>query len=74
MVVKTELANGNFEAFETSNYVISKPKDFHISQARKIPPFKVEQELLVNVLCLKLYKLPIFRKNLLKLKSLLQKF
>lgn len=29
MVVKTELANGNFEVFETSNYVISKPKDFH---------------------------------------------
>lgn len=29
MVVKTELANGNFEVFETSNYVISKTKDFH---------------------------------------------
>ena len=29
MVVKTELANGNFEVFETSNYVISKMKDFH---------------------------------------------
>ena len=29
MVVKTELANGNFEVFETSNYMISKPKDFH---------------------------------------------
>ena len=29
MVVKTELANGNFEVFETSNYVISKSKDFH---------------------------------------------
>lgn len=29
MVVKTELVNGNFEVFESSNYVISKPKDFH---------------------------------------------
>lgn len=29
MVIKTELANGNFEVFESSNYVISKPKDFH---------------------------------------------
>lgn len=29
MVVKTELANGNFEVFESSNYLISKPKDFH---------------------------------------------
>lgn len=29
MVVKTELANGNFEVFESSNYVISKTKDFH---------------------------------------------
>ena len=29
MVVKTELANGNFEVFESSNYVISKMKDFH---------------------------------------------
>lgn len=29
MVVKTELANGNYEVFETSNYVISKTKDFH---------------------------------------------
>lgn len=29
MVVKTELVNGNFEVFESSNYVISKMKDFH---------------------------------------------
>lgn len=29
MVVKTELANGNFEVFEISNYVVSKTKDFH---------------------------------------------
>lgn len=29
MVVKTELANGNVEIFESNNYVISKPKDFH---------------------------------------------
>lgn len=29
MVVKTELANGRTEVFETSNYVISKTKDFH---------------------------------------------
>lgn len=29
MVVKTELANGNFEVFETSNYMVSKTKDFH---------------------------------------------
>ena len=29
MVVKTELANGNFEVFESPNYVISKMKDFH---------------------------------------------
>ena len=29
MVVKTELADGRTEIFESSNYVISKPKDFH---------------------------------------------
>ena len=29
MTIITELANGNFEVFETSNYVISKTKDFH---------------------------------------------
>lgn len=29
MTVVTELANGRTEVFETSNYVISKPKDFH---------------------------------------------
>ena len=29
MVVKTELVNGNFEVFESSNYVIIKMKDFH---------------------------------------------
>lgn len=29
MVVKTELADGKTEVFETSNYVISKTKDFH---------------------------------------------
>lgn len=29
MVVKTELADGRTEVFETSNYVISKHKDFH---------------------------------------------
>lgn len=29
IVVKTELADGSFETFETSNYRISKSKDFH---------------------------------------------
>ena len=29
MTVVTELANGTSEVFETSNYVISKAKDFH---------------------------------------------
>lgn len=29
MTIITELANGNFEVFETSNYVVSKTKDFH---------------------------------------------
>ena len=29
MTVITELANGNTEVFETNNYVICKPKDFH---------------------------------------------
>lgn len=29
MTIITELANGNIEIFESENYVISKPKDFH---------------------------------------------
>lgn len=29
MIVKTELADGTSEVFETSNYKISKVKDFH---------------------------------------------
>ena len=29
MTIITELADGRTEVFETSNYVISKPKDFH---------------------------------------------
>lgn len=29
MIIITELANGNVEVFESGNYVISKPKDFH---------------------------------------------
>ena len=29
MTIITELANGRTEVFETSNYVISKTKDFH---------------------------------------------
>ena len=44
--------------------------ELRINQARKIPPFKVEYELLVNVLCLKSYKMSIyFAKNLLKLRT-----
>jgi hypothetical protein len=29
MTVKNELVNGNTEIFETDNYTICKPKDFH---------------------------------------------
>ena len=29
MTIITELADGRTEVFESSNYVISKPKDFH---------------------------------------------
>lgn len=29
IIVKTELADGTFEVFETQNYKISKAKDFH---------------------------------------------
>lgn len=29
MIVKIELANDTTEIFETNNYVISRPKDFH---------------------------------------------